>query len=172
MQPQKTSRKAPGNAIWNSYQTRKGRWLLMVMPMAMPDWPKFCAAVGRDEWATDDRFQTLLGLAENGPQIIPELEAMFADHDLDHWRTVLDGAGLIWEPVAELPEVVEDPVLRESQWLDAVRVHATALQFDQSGGRAGDAAALPVRGYRGIALEPSCTRSAGAPLARTVKQRA
>ena len=29
-------------------------------------------------------------------------------------RTILDGAGLIWEPVAELPEVVDDPVLREA----------------------------------------------------------
>jgi crotonobetainyl-CoA:carnitine CoA-transferase CaiB-like acyl-CoA transferase len=86
----------------------------MVMPMAMPYWPKFCAAVNRPEWARDERFQTLLGLAEHGPAIVPEIEAMFASHDLEHWRCVLDGAGLIWEPVAELPDVVDDPVLRES----------------------------------------------------------
>lgn len=112
-QPEKTSRKAPPNPIWNCYRTRDGRWLLMVMPMAMPYWPKFCAAIGRDEWIGDERFQSLLGLAEHGPRIVPELEATFADHDLEHWRAVLDAAGLIWEPVAELPEVVDDPVLRE-----------------------------------------------------------
>ena len=32
MQPQKSSRKAPPNPIWNFYQTRDGRWLVMVMP--------------------------------------------------------------------------------------------------------------------------------------------
>ena len=114
LQPAKTSRKAPPNPIWNCYRTRDERWLLMVMPMAMPYWPRFCTAVGREEWASDERFQTLTGLVENGPQIVPELEAMFAGQDLAHWRDVLDRAGLIWEPVADLAEVVEDPVLRES----------------------------------------------------------
>ena len=113
-QPAKTSRKAPGNPIWNSYQCADGRWLVMIMPMAMQYWPKFCHAIGRPEWITDDRFQNLLGLAEHGPAIVPELEAMFRGQNLEHWRTILDGAGLIWEPVAELPEVVDDPVLREA----------------------------------------------------------
>jgi crotonobetainyl-CoA:carnitine CoA-transferase CaiB-like acyl-CoA transferase len=113
-QPEKTSRKAPGNPIWNFYRTRDGRWLAMVMPMAMPYWPAFCTAIGRQEWITDERFRTLADLAVNGPQIVPEIEAMFAGEDLEHWRGVLDGAGLIWEPVAELPEVIDDPVLREA----------------------------------------------------------
>ncbi len=113
-QPEKTSRKAPGNPIWNAYQTADGRWLLMVMPMAMPYWPKFCTAIGREEWIDDPRFRTLLDLATNGPEIVPEVEAVFLSRDLEHWRERLDAAGLIWEPVATLPEVVDDPVLREA----------------------------------------------------------
>lgn len=113
-QPAKTSRKAPGNPIWNCYQTADDRWLLLVMPMAMPYWPKFCAAVGREAWIEDPRFQTLLDLATNGPEIVPEIEVMFRAHDLSHWREKLDAAGLIWEPVAQLSEVVDDPVLREA----------------------------------------------------------
>jgi crotonobetainyl-CoA:carnitine CoA-transferase CaiB-like acyl-CoA transferase len=113
-QPEKTSRRQPPNPIWNCYQTGDGRWLLLVMPMAMPYWPKFCTAVGREEWITDPRFQTLLGLATHGAELIPELEAMFAGRDLEYWRDTLDAAGLIWEPVADLPEVVEDPALRDS----------------------------------------------------------
>jgi len=113
-QPEKTSRREPGNPIWNAYRTADDRWLVMIMPMAMAYWPKFCTAIGREEWIDDPRFQTLADLAENGPQIVPEIQEMFASHDLAHWREVLDGAGLIWEPVALLPEVVEDPVLREA----------------------------------------------------------
>jgi crotonobetainyl-CoA:carnitine CoA-transferase CaiB-like acyl-CoA transferase len=113
VQPEKTSHKAPANPIWNFYRTADERWFAMVMPMATPYWPKFCAMMQRPEWAGDPRFQTLLGLAEHGPELIPELEALFAAQNLAYWRDKLDGAGLIWEPVAELTEVVEDPALRE-----------------------------------------------------------
>ena len=69
--------------------------------------------VERDDWATDERFLTLLGLMEHGHELIADIKAMFAAHDLAYWREKLDTAGLIWEPVAELPDVVEDPALRE-----------------------------------------------------------
>lgn len=124
-QPAKTSRKAPANPIWNFYRTRDERWLAMVMPMAMPYWAPFCTAIGRPEWISDPRFQTLADLAVHGPEIVPELESMFAGADLAHWRQILDGAGLIWEPVAELPEVVDDPVLRAAEAF-ALVVHPRA----------------------------------------------
>lgn len=112
-QPEKTSRDQPPNPIWNCYQTRDGRWLLMVMPMATPFWPKFCAMADHQDWLEDERFSTLPGLMEHGLELIDEIKAMFAAHDLDVWRERLDASGLIWEPAAELPEVVEDPALRE-----------------------------------------------------------
>ena len=94
-QPGKTSRKEPGNPIWNVYPTADGRWLLLVMPMALPYWPRFCEMAGRPEWASDERFQTTVGLATNGLALIPEIEAMFASKDLAHWRETLDATGLI-----------------------------------------------------------------------------
>ena len=124
VQPERTSHKAPGNPIWNYYRTRDGRHLVLVMPAALPYWPKFCTMVNKPEWITDARFSTLLGLAEHGPAIVPEIAAMFAAHDLEYWRTKLDAAGLIWEPVALLPEVVEDAALREAGAFSTV-VHRT-----------------------------------------------
>ena len=113
VQPPKSSQQAPPNPIWNFYRTADQRWIALVMPMATPFWPKFCAMLQRDDWASDERYQTLLGLAEHGPGLIPEIESIFAAHDLEYWREKLDTAGLIWEPVAELPDVIEDPALRE-----------------------------------------------------------
>ena len=113
VQPEKTSQKLPANPIWNFYRTSDARWVAMVMPMAMPYWPAFCDMVDRPEWKADERLQTLAGLMEHGVELVPEIEAMFAAEDLETWRTRLDASGLIWEPVAELPEVVEDPALRE-----------------------------------------------------------
>ncbi|MEQ9451652.1 MAG: CoA transferase [Pseudomonadales bacterium] len=113
VQPDKTSRALPPNPIWNCYKTRDERWILLVMPMPTAYWPKFCEMVERPDWAADERFQTVLGLMEHNHEIMPEVAAIFAGEDLAYWRTRLDATGLIWEPVAQLPEVVEDPALRE-----------------------------------------------------------
>ena len=113
IQPDKTSRKVPPNPIWNYYRTADDRWIAMVSPLPMPYWPKFCAMLGRDDWAADERFQTAVGLIEHGQELVPELEALFASHDLEYWREKLDATGMIWEPAAEMPEVIDDPALRE-----------------------------------------------------------
>lgn len=49
-----------------------------------------------------------------GAEIVPEIRALFASADLSEWAARLDDAGLIWAPVAELPEVIEDPGLRQA----------------------------------------------------------
>ncbi len=113
IQPDKTSRKVPPNPIWNYYRTADDRWIAMVSPLPMPYWPKFCAMLGRDDWAADERFQTAMGLVEHGQELVDEIEAVFASEDLAYWREKLDAAGMIWEPAADLPEVIDDPALRE-----------------------------------------------------------
>jgi crotonobetainyl-CoA:carnitine CoA-transferase CaiB-like acyl-CoA transferase len=94
------------------------------MPAALPYWPKFCAMIGKPEWIADARFQTLVGMAEHGPSIVPEIAALFASQDLAYWRDKLDAAGLIWEPVALLSEVIDDPALRERGAFSTI-VHRT-----------------------------------------------
>ena len=113
IQPDKTSRREPPNPIWNYYRTADDRWIALVSPLPMPYWPKFCAMLEREDWAGDERFQTAVGLVEHGQALVPEIEALFASKDLAYWREKLDATGMIWEPVVELPDVVEDPALRE-----------------------------------------------------------
>ena len=113
LQPDKTSRKEPPNPVWNYYRTADGRWVALVSPLPMPYWRRFCAMLGREDWAGDERFQSAAGLVEHGRELVPEIEAMFAGEDLEFWRERLDAAGMIWEPAAELPEVIDDPALRD-----------------------------------------------------------
>ena len=113
-QPQKTSSRDPGNPIWNVYATADDRWLLLVMPMALPYWGRFCAMLDRPDWVDDERFTTTVGLSQNAAEVVPAISEAFAAEDLAHWREKLDAAALIWEPVSELPEVIEDPVLRDA----------------------------------------------------------
>ena len=124
-QPEKTSHNLPPNPIWNYYRTADDRVVLLVMPAPMTFWPKFCRMMDRPDWLEDERFQTVPGLMEHGLALIPEIQQTFAAHDLEHWRDRLDAAGLIWEPMAMLPDVVEDPALRENGAFSLV-VHESA----------------------------------------------
>jgi crotonobetainyl-CoA:carnitine CoA-transferase CaiB-like acyl-CoA transferase len=81
--------------------------------------------MGHSEWALDERFANLMGLALNGPELVPEVREIIAAHDLAHWSAEFDGAGLIWAPVAQLPDVIEDPSLREAGAF-AIIEHPTA----------------------------------------------
>ena len=119
-QPRRHVRTAPANPIWNSYQCADGRWVLLVMPAPDPYWPRFCQAIGRPEWTTDERYDTLLKRLERTAELTPQIDAVFAEHDRAYWSAKLDEYGLIWAPVAELPEVVDDPQVHEMGWFTTI----------------------------------------------------
>ena len=89
-------REAPANPIWNSYQTRDGRWIVLVMLQPDRYWDQFCSAIGRPELALDGR-SAAERFAEQGREL--------ADDDRGT-RSRVHEHGVIWAPAAELPEVI------------------------------------------------------------------
>ena len=128
----RTDRTAPSNPIWNSYQTADERWVLLVMPQPGPYWPSFCEAIGEPELATDERYDSLLKRLEHTRELTAHFSDRFAEHDLAHWGAVLDEHGLIWAPVVELSEVVDDPQVRAMGWITEIE-HPTAGSFETLG---------------------------------------
>ena len=112
-QPKRHDRKAPDNPLFNTYPTRDGHWLLLVHMTPDPYWPKLCAALGCQEFAGDQRYLTMAGRRTHGAELARFIEGKFLEHDLEHWAEKLDANGLIWAPKVELPEVANDPALRE-----------------------------------------------------------
>jgi crotonobetainyl-CoA:carnitine CoA-transferase CaiB-like acyl-CoA transferase len=120
-QPRRHDRTTPANPIWNSYRCSDGRWLLLVMPTPEPYyWPRFCAAVGRPEWTQDPRYDLLAKRRVHTAELTAQIDACFAEHNLDHWRQKLDEHGLIWAPVVTLPEALSDPQVRAMDWLTPI----------------------------------------------------
>ncbi|HJM75171.1 MAG TPA: CoA transferase [Dehalococcoidia bacterium] len=111
-QPPRHQRTQPANPIWNPYQCSDGRWLLLVMPQPDRYWPAFCEMVERPAWVSDPRYDTLERRAEHSEELTKEIDAIFASAELEAWAQRLDAAGVIWAPVVELPEVVDDPTVR------------------------------------------------------------
>jgi crotonobetainyl-CoA:carnitine CoA-transferase CaiB-like acyl-CoA transferase len=118
--PTRHERCKPQNPIWNSYQTGCGNWILLVMPQPDPYWPRFCEMIGRPEWTHDPRYATLVDRRRNTEELTPAIEALFAEHDRDHWAVRLDQFGLIWAPVAKLTDVIDDPQARAMGWFTEI----------------------------------------------------
>ncbi len=112
-QPKVHDRTAPDNPLFNTYPTSDGHWILLVHMTPDPYWPKLCTALGLKLLAEDASCATMAGRRAQGRELAAVIERAFLLHDLDHWTRELDANGLIWAPMVGLPEVVQDPALRE-----------------------------------------------------------
>ena len=111
-QPSRMDREAPSNPLFNTYETSDGGWILLVHMTPDPYWPKLCAAIERDDWAGDEAYATMAKRVAHGIELGAGVQAVFRSHPLDYWRQRLDEFGLIWAPMTELPDVVQDESLR------------------------------------------------------------
>ncbi|MDZ7824880.1 MAG: CoA transferase [Gammaproteobacteria bacterium] len=96
------------SATANRYPCGDGRWLVINMPQPSA-WPKFCKAIGREEWLEDERFADLRGRFHNMREIVDGIDAALAAKGRDEWGAIFDEAGIIWGPVLALHEVADDP---------------------------------------------------------------
>ena len=125
-QPPRHSRARPRNPLWNAYRCADGRWILLVMVQPDAYWPGFCAALGHPEWEHDRRFDTLQHRAEHTEDLTGRIAAVFDSRPSTDWPAVLDAHGLIWAPVAELPEVADDATVRALGSFEAVATNQGA----------------------------------------------
>jgi crotonobetainyl-CoA:carnitine CoA-transferase CaiB-like acyl-CoA transferase len=114
--PSRHQRTQPANPIWNSYQAKDGLWVLLVMPMPDPYWPKFCAAIDKPEWAADPRYDSLAKRRAHSVELTKQVDAIFATRTRAEWAQRLDAQSLIWAPVATLTDVIDDPQVHEMGW--------------------------------------------------------
>ena len=101
-------RRSP-NPLLNTYRTRDGRWLQLVMLQADLQWPGFCAAVGRPDYLTDPRFTDLEKRSQHVEELSAELDVIFATKDLAEWEAILAEHDCIFGPVRTPDEAVSDP---------------------------------------------------------------
>ncbi|MFN8558155.1 MAG: CoA transferase [Dehalococcoidia bacterium] len=106
-----------------------GRWLMLVMPQPDPYWPRVCAALGLDALVDDPRFNSLNARAEHNRQLVAILEETFERLTIAEAGERLDGHGVIWAPVQQLTEVVDDPQARVNGYFATVE-HPTLGRFE------------------------------------------
>jgi crotonobetainyl-CoA:carnitine CoA-transferase CaiB-like acyl-CoA transferase len=105
--PPQGGRRARPHALHGGFRCSDGRWVLLFMPE--PHWwAQFCVAVGRPEWAEDERFASYAGRAQHMAELTVLMDEVFATRTLAEWGAIFDGHGFIWGPGASVAEFAAD----------------------------------------------------------------
>jgi crotonobetainyl-CoA:carnitine CoA-transferase CaiB-like acyl-CoA transferase len=103
---------APPNPLISAYEAGDGKRFWMLGLQGDRHWPDVLRAVGRPEWATDERFADLMARFANSAELVRELNAIFATKPLEEWAKVFDQEDVWWAPVQHAHDLVDDPIAR------------------------------------------------------------
>ena len=103
---------APPNPLISAYQAGDGKRFWMLGLQGDRHWPDVLRAVGRPEWADDERFADLMSRFANSAELVRELNAIFATKSLSEWARVFDEEDVWWAPVQHAHDLIDDPIAR------------------------------------------------------------
>jgi len=98
-----------GQATWNTYCCRDGRYLTVSMLQSDRWWPVFCNAIERPDWLAHERYGDARSRHQNRTALIAELDAVFATRDQADWVNYLCECGLPVAAVQDYAQVADDP---------------------------------------------------------------
>ncbi len=97
----------------NNYTAGDGKRFWVVGLELDRHWPPLARAAGHPEWIADARFATAADRAANWAELLPLLDAAFAEHPMAHWEArFAEEPDMFWAPVNDPYDVVNDPQIR------------------------------------------------------------
>jgi formyl-CoA transferase len=96
------------SALRVHYQCKDERWLLLSIAADEWRWEKFKTCFGSPKELDDERFATDPLRNKHAHELVAIFDRLFAEHDLAHWRQVLDEAGIIFGIVGQVDDIRHD----------------------------------------------------------------
>ena len=115
--------------VFNDYQTKDCKGLMLTNPNPVVYWPRACRALGRPDLLDNPRYQTIEQVLEHSRELVVLFDEIIATKTLEEWGRILDEHGVIWAPVQELSEVIEDPQARANDYFTTVQ-HPTVGEYE------------------------------------------
>lgn len=106
-EPDRNSRQNYVSPLRNTFQAGDGRWFMVGVPEGY--WGRFCGLLERPELAEDPRFKTGRLRSQHAEELVALVDPAFAEASREEWGRRFDAHGILWAPVQNLLEVVNDP---------------------------------------------------------------
>jgi len=126
------------NPLSNTYETKDGRFLSLLLLQPDRHWPELARAIDREDLLKDPAFSTGRAILEHPADMVDILEPLFKTKTLAEWSSTFYGHRFPWAPFAQVPEVLEDPQVHANGYLAEVeheagnfRLPTGAVQFDE-----------------------------------------
>lgn len=106
-EPRRRSRSEPQHALWNTYRTKDGEWIMLAAPN-MTFWPRLCRALELGDLVNDPDLQTIEGQMANSARVTRAFETSFGSKSLRQLKPRLDAEDLIWSVVTPIRKAIVD----------------------------------------------------------------
>ena len=113
----------PGNPLTNTYPTKDGRWLTLVLLQADRFWAELCKVIGRENLIDDERFKDAAVRYQNRRACVEALDEAFTSATLAEWQKRFEGFSGVWAPYINFAEVHQHPQIEPNGFLPEVEGH-------------------------------------------------
>ncbi|WP_435194446.1 CaiB/BaiF CoA transferase family protein [Natronomonas sp. EA1] len=128
--PARMGSKHPSIVPYRAFETADG---YVVVAVPSPNlWPKFCAAIDREDLVDDDRFSDNTARVEHREALDAVLEPLFAERDTEELLASFDSRGVPASDVKDMEAVFENPQL-EARGMHLHVDHPTAGEVEMPG---------------------------------------
>jgi CoA:oxalate CoA-transferase len=136
--PQPLGSRHPLLTPFQIFPTRDGHMVLVTF--LEEDWQKFCRAAKREDWLSDDRFQSHRDRIRNYAAFEPLMNEFMKTKTTAEWLALLEPQGIMCSPVNNIEQVVNDPHIRQREMvvevehsrLGKLKVIGTPMKFSRT----------------------------------------
>ena len=111
------SRKSPQNPLWNHYQCRDAKWIVLAHLQADWFWPNMCRAMGMEHLRDDSRFKDTEARRKNAPELITIMDEIFKAKTRDEWRDIFEKSDVIYSVLNDFDDLVNDPQVLANDYI-------------------------------------------------------
>ncbi|MEI5997868.1 CoA transferase [Paraburkholderia bengalensis] len=118
--PQKLGSAHPRNAPYQAFKARDTYFGMAAGNNAL--WKSVCGVVGRPELEGDARYASTTLRAQHQIELRDTLEAVFANHDAEHWIARFREAGVPCAPINTYSQVLTDIQVEHMGWVQPLKL--------------------------------------------------
>lgn len=154
-------RRYENSPLRNSFQCGDGKWIIGVHHPEEKYWRPFCEITGRRDLLEDPRFADAQSRRANVAELVAIFDRVLSTRTRDEWIAVFQENGLMFTPVQNTGEVLEDPQAAANSYVvefdhpahGRVRLPGYPAHFSASRASMRSAAPAPGEHSREILLE-------------------
>lgn len=128
----------PTSTPFEAYETKDKPIVLIANTEKL--WKSFCKAAGKEEWLTDERYNTKFVRLKNYDEFYPLMVELMKTKTYKEWTDLFDANDVMYAPINTIEDVVVDPQVLAREMIVEVdhprvgrhRIAGTPLKFSRT----------------------------------------